>query len=260
MFIQYNDLKDDNRLPAGACYIEPRDSEAIYVAKGETLAKFIERVSESRAKKGYPELPPAELRALVVSSIERNVSREVLREYFEPHAARPNMSQVVQLARTLARQVGQREADYNTRQSRTAHCLGCAKHKAHNNIGRFSNAVIGGVIKAVSTTESLANLHMSQEEQKLGVCGMCGCNLANKIRLNLSSVIASIGPHQIDSLLGVYGDKAFDACWILHESLDSKSARTTLEMKLGLTRQQYGRALLTEYIKNKALEAAKNKG
>ena len=197
---------------------------------------------------------------LIVGSLERSTPRNELRRYFEPKAVRPEFSQIVSLAKAVATQVGRKEASFNLRQERASKCSNCAIHRKHDSIATAANSMIKKAVDLVSdkSHESLAELNFSKLEQELGVCGMCGCKLSTKIRINVMSALNSVHPNQIDRLLND-GAEAFDACWILSEALADPTIRKTLEDKLNRTKGKVGRALLVKNIQRKHIAAAKDK-
>lgn len=257
MFIQYSSLKDESKLPIGAYYTEPRDLEKIHVLPGDTLKKFTQKVENSREEKNYPKLNDADLTFLIVLSLEKTTPNAKVSKYFDQKAILPQFSQVAQLAKTLTSQLGRNVVGYNQRQDRADKCMGCVLNQApaRNNIAQLANSAISKAIHAVSKdSESLLDLESSDKEKNLGACGMCGCNLTNKVKMQILSVLTSVRPDQIDTLFKVYGIDAFDMCWILNETLTETHLRKYIEDKLVHSNNSDA---LSKYLAKKQEEAVK---
>lgn len=257
-FIQQSDLISDSKLSPSSYYTEPRDLHNIYVLRSETLAQFTTRVVNYRKSKGYPPLNPNELRLLVVASLERTTPKKDMGRYFVTKAVLPQFSQIAQLAKVIVTQAGKRSVSYNTRQDRVDKCLSCKLHKSNNSIGNFAAATITKALDLVSDTsqDTLAALQVSDRERALGTCGMCGCGLSNKVRIDVMGALASLHPGQLDMIIRIYGIKAFESCWVLNESVKDGNTRQLLVNKLKRTRTN-GAALLKEYITSMHLKAVK---
>lgn len=256
-FITYFDLIDDSKLPPNSYYIEPRDLYKVLVDKADTYLTFSQKVIAYRASKKYPKLNPNELRFLILSSLEKNTSKQDLPKYFEQKASLPQFGQLAMLAKTITANIGQRSVGYNTRQERAKKCLSCVIHRGRNNVAAMS--AMKQVINAVADNshETLKDLQLSPEEEKLGTCGMCGCGLKAKVAVSSLGVLSSLGPNHIDTLLKVYGYKAFDMCWILNEALQDHNLKGLLEAKLKSSAVK-GKELYLQYINEKLKESKSN--
>lgn len=254
MFIQANDLKDESILPPNAFYREPRDHSTIHVEPGDTLEKFIKKVSISREEKNYPPLKEEDLRILVVACLEKTTPPSEHPTYFQRKSVNPAFGKVFELTQALVSQINSKAPSFELRQKRAETCLACPMHQGNMQVASFMANTIKKVLDIIQSQESLDQLNASPKEKQLGVCGMCGCGMTNKIRMELYGALSSINPAQLDTFLANLGVEAFDTCWILKESIGSLKCRSVLEAKLKHTHNR-GLDLLKANLQAKVIKA-----
>jgi hypothetical protein len=227
-FVSYFDLKDPKKpLPPSAKFLDPYDNTMFMVEKGENLADLTKRVELSREKKGFPAFDPADLRTYIVTSLAETCNQEDLQTFFHKKTTLPEFNKAVSLARTIIRnRLTTNESSFDLRMSRTNKCLSCPLHVAR------SAPVPHPVVKAIEKLTRLDEILISDDEKKLGSCGMCGCDLKTKIRLSLMGAIAALTPEELRTALLKAGNKLFDGCWILNESLQDARLKNVLESKV----------------------------
>src|SRR5690606_25254721 len=132
---------------------------------------------------------------------------------------------------------------YLKRQKRAQKCMGCVLHKKQARVSKPT----AKIIESVSLLKSILK---SDTENKHGVCGACGCGLQSKVRFGVRSVLAGLTPEQIDLVLSAYKDKAFSACWMLGESLETTETKLIIEQKMKHVSPN-NNAFLKAYLINK---------
>lgn len=248
MFPQYYDLKDENKLPITAKFVDPYDGTEYRPLPKETLTQFIGRISSDRQKKDYPEFFPHEVKMLVIMHLAETAARLDLKNLFEPKAITPDFAQVVNLAKTLVQQKYYfHAADYQTRQKRAASCGPCKLHRTNTkNLTTLSDSV--------KKLAGLKDLVQSPEEKALGMCGACGCALTAKVGFDLQAVLASLSPEQIRSILLLYGPQSFDICWMLRECVEDANLQKILARKVVLSGERT-KEMLDAYKSEKIMRA-----
>lgn len=229
MLNYYYDLHNDDQLPVGGKFFDPYDRTLFRTQLNTTLPEFIKQIKISREEKEYPQLLDSELHQLVVASLYESCPPQLRGKYFVKRVATANLSQVVSLATTLAYNLIHHEnaASLKTREQRAAKCLDkCIFHRQ----GSSWSKVVSKVINSIT---GLKDLVQSESETKLGTCGMCGgCNLQDKVKLPLVSIIAGLHPERLDLLVRAYKEKAFSKCWIAEEALQNAVTKKYLSNRL----------------------------
>lgn len=246
LFQQYYDLKSELTLPSSGKFYDPYDDAIFSPLANETLPQLMTRINNRRAAQ-TPPLPlfeDSELRLLVTLSLAESSSPQQLKTHFVPKAVTTEFSDAINFAKTL---VSQRfyfnQQPFQTRQARASHCHACKLHKAK---AAFSKTL-------TNTTEKLAGIKdyvRSPNEEALGVCGMCGCDLKNKVGFAITPILADLSPDQLQRILLLYGPKAFDVCWILKEALTDGTTARLLEAKVKHSGQRTEN-MLADYKSNK---------
>jgi hypothetical protein len=231
MFTTVQALIDESKFPPNAYYAEPRDNSKTYPTNSDTLDTFSTKIANMRAEKGFPQLNPQDLYALIVTSLENTTQSSLRPRYFHGVQVRPSISQVWGLAKTITAQASNNLATATQREDRSRKCLQCPLHKASGAVSPIVLAAINKSMEAVSH-ESLSNLQQSDLEKRLGTCGMCGCGMQSKIRTSLLATLAALGPNQLDKLLKIVGPKAFGSCWILDEAVSNTNFKQILMQKV----------------------------
>lgn len=251
MFIHYYELRNENVLPPGAYFEDPIDGSQYYTKEKESLGEFINRITKTREEKGLLELSEDSLKTLVTISLSETVKDKQLDRYFVRKSMNPSVSQVISAAKTLITQrIRGKQASYNTRQSRASACLGCSLHDSKS---RFSWALS----KAITAAASLEAIQQSESERRLGTCKACGCGLQEKIRFDISPIIASLGPTDIFNILKVYESKSFSHCWMLKEANSEPATKDLLKRKVDHLPNPYN-AMLQVYEAEMIQRAKKN--
>lgn len=232
-FASYYDLKDESNLPPNATFVDPYDGFSYAVQPKETLSQFMSRILERRRSQGYPEMFPAEFKAIVVISLSNQADKKILDTYFIQKSVTPTVSEMISLASTTVSQLKQRShVSYLTRQVRADKCNGCA---LHNNKKLIKPSITSLATKLVGLNEVV----QSEKEKGLGVCGVCGCGLQAKVKYETMAVLAGLTPEQLAKIVRVYGDNAFEKCWILNEAVNNPAVEQALAKKLAIAGSEY---------------------
>lgn len=227
----YFTLVNENALPAFTVFVDPSDEHQTSPRKLEGLAQFSTRINTEREQRGLPAVETEALNQLVTDVIYELAPIELRETLFKPNRTPPTLTQAYSFfkatAQTLINGVG---ISPKQRQARAEHCLGgCAFHSSNV---RWSSAA-QKVTKAVSFKESL----QTPAEKILGHCKACGgCPLQEKVKYDLTSVLAALTPDQIDNMLRVYPKDAFTRCWMLKEALQDPSTKHLLRAKIASLR------------------------
>lgn len=221
---QYYELKSEDSLPVGAYFTDPYDNAYFQVIPKETLSQFLKRISDHRAANKHPELRTDDLKTMVVTFLVETCPPNKLNSYFVLKAIHPQFSQVVQFAKAIAREKIQNRGIVGTKQQRerALKCLSCPFHQRSGIPPHTSTVLLRGL---------LGNT-VYPEQGQLGVCGMCGCGLKEKVKFQLEGVVRDLKPHQLDTILKAAGTRAFDICWILNEALSNSVILKTLKAKM----------------------------
>lgn len=244
MFNQYYDLEDPKKLPPGALFVDPIDNTHFRVSPKESLDDFTNRIQESRVKKRQPLYFPEHLKQFVVASFVEYSDQKTLSLYFRAKPQLPSFSEILSLAKQMASQRKRGEvSSYEQRQARAKKCSECKLHKAAGRIDKDT-------MQKVEKLSGLESLQRSALESSLGTCGMCGCNMATKIRFSLDNVIANLSPENMQKLLTAYGASAFKVCWIFEEALEEPSFTEKIKTKLKHA-GNVGHSLLQTFLTSK---------
>lgn len=255
-FITKSVLIDESKLPPNSSYLESRDNSKTIVLHNETFQQFCDRIVTIRSQKGYPPFMPNDLRELVLESLYTTTPPPQRSLYFKHEAFLPTFGQAISLAKTLVAQVAQNQAPFDVREKRAVKCNKCPLHLTKS-MSPMLNAVVSRAINAVSANyEDLSKLESSELQKTVGACGVCGCALTNKLKVNTLSAITSLTAPQIEKITRVFGKKAFgdDGCWMLGECLTNVNLKTILNTKLRATANRSD-LILEEYLSDKLQEA-----
>lgn len=223
-YTRYFELKDDKKLPISGRFIDPYDNTPYLITKKDTIDAIIHKVSEDRKKKQLPEISPSVLKPLIVMSLAETCSDKDLRDHFNPVALSPKFGQVMSFLKTVAYEATHKNTVcLKQRKERASKCLTCFFHKARAKGPNLANNLPIAAMKDSLTYE---------EEEKLGVCGLCGCPMEAKVKFELMSVLAGLSPDQLSIGLSSFGPKMFDTCWIFQESLSRADTKRILRGKL----------------------------
>lgn len=224
VYTRYFELKNDKKLPISGRFIDPYDNTPYLITKKDTLEDIIHKVTEDRKTKNIPPISPSVLKPLVVMSLAETCSDRDLRDCFVPVAHAPKFAQVLSFIKALATETtSKNNVSIKQRKERASKCQGCFFHKARAQGPTLINKI---------PLESLKNSLSYEEEEKLGVCGLCGCPMQAKVKFDLMSVLAGLVPEQLDLGLTTLGPKAFDTCWIFGESLQNPNTSKLLRNKV----------------------------
>ena len=226
MFNHFYDLKSEAKLPQGAKFVDPYDRTTFTVNPSENLQTFLKRIQNYRETKNYPQIIDIELRPLVVTSFYESTEQDKRAAFFELKAVPATFTQITSLARTIATEsINQNTITGKQREHRAAKCLGCVFHRT-NGVSKPR------LTKVVTKLVGLSRVSVSENEEKLGQCGMCGCELKAKVRFQLISVLSALLPEQVVKLVNMYKAAAFSKCWILEESLEHVTYKDLIRKKL----------------------------
>lgn len=240
-------LKSNSNLPTDAHFLDPFDKEAYTPTPGEDFPQFIKRIKDSRALKNKPRIDDTHLHQFVTVSLSQTIPPSRINQYFDTQDVPPTLTQVVGFAQTFWRALRDNQnISIRQRQERASGCLTCTLHIPVKNDGFFATAA-----------ETLTNLvtgpaqHETYEaEQKLGKCGMCGCNLKDKVKYTTYAVMVGVTSDDLEKILGLYGQHSFNKCWILREGLQEQPTNELINKRLSATNQ--GTHLLKVYHAQKA--------
>lgn len=227
--LTYHTLRDEGKLPPGTRFVDPYDHTPFLVNKGETFTQLITRIAQSREEKGYSAIEPETLKQLVTDSLFESSSNKIKQQYFQEQQANPTQSQIFSFIRaTASTLVNAVTISPKQRQTRASHCLsGCRFHSKGSTWGQTLGKVVSKIVGIHDATTS-------EEEKAVGICTMCGgCALKTKVGYSLNSVLVALTPEQLDRMLAVYGNKAFEVCWIFKEAISDPQANHLLTLKLG---------------------------
>lgn len=227
MFQYYFDLKNDDKLPLGAKFIDPYDNEEFVVEKEQTLPDFISKIQNSRVSKGQPKVQHDQMRVFVVSSLYETTNEKLRNIFFKQVKSSPEISQIIGVTKTMVNELvhGHKEIPGALRQKRALKCMGCKLHKPSGGWSASANRLIKNIV-------GLKDVKQSKEEQKLGTCGMCGCGLAKKVQFSAGASLNGVSPQNLDKLMMMYREKAFDTCWVLNETVRDEKWGIVLRKKL----------------------------
>jgi hypothetical protein len=251
-FSHYYELKSENKLPPNTVVTDPIDNTTFRVETTDNLDSLCEKLNESRKKKGFTVMSKDHMKTLFLITLVEQTPPHLIDTYFKPVAIPPQFGQIISLARAV---VHEWKSDQSTstvqRQNRAKHCLVCPLHRRSgqaptvppNLLDRFGFA-------------SLAQSMYYPEEDQLGACGMCGCNLQLKVKVNIRACIASLTPENLDLILNMFGSNAFSVCWMLKEGIENADTKRILQAKMRNGRAD-GEQKLHQYLSVKADEALK---
>lgn len=227
-FKLYYDLKSVNNLPLKSKFVDPYDGHAYIPRKEDTLDSFIDRIVKEKKERKTPEMFPNELRSAVILSLSEECPKQDLNIYFIQKAIPPSVSELLSVTKTTIAQIKNNiQVTYKKRQERADVCFSnkCRLHSKYTIINPAAIALVEKVM-------SINTLNTSEKEHALGSCGMCGCGLVAKNKLNVMNILAGLTPGHLAKLIKPMQEKAFDSCWILKESLDDPKTKKLLIGKL----------------------------
>lgn len=245
MFISYNELKNESKLPPDSYFIDPYDRDKVYIKEGETLKQFQDRLSQIREDKGLSPIEPEEFKTYIQMSLYESSSKDKRAAYFISKAKLPQFSELVSFVKTAVTEVYQTNKEsVQKRENRASKCLApCKLHVPLGNsfLEKATKRVVGVLANSITAKEAFSY----PDERKLGKCGMCGCFLQEKVKFNNLSNLAGVTPDNLNKILAVYKEDAFDACWMLHEAVRNQDQKKVLTGKLKNTKS--GIELLEKY-------------
>ena len=141
MLHHYYDIKDENKLPLKATFVDPYDNESFLVEKEETLSNFINKIQKRREEKGLAKIEDGQMRVFVVSSLYESTDKKLHDIFFIKKKATANFAQVVSLAKTMATEMihGHKEIPGALRRQRALKCLSCKLHKGGSGWSAVAN-------------------------------------------------------------------------------------------------------------------------
>ena len=249
-FTTYYELINESQLPPGSFFTDPYDNTTFKIETTDNLDSVATKVSEKRKSRGYPIIREQDLKILITASLVENTPDPIRTRFFKPVAIPVTPGQVISLAKAIVTEMRrQNPSSTIMRQSRAKHCMDCPYHRPSAEAPAPTPTLLDTLGFA-----SLAHAVYYPEEERLGACGMCGCDLKTKVKTHIDSSLAGLTPEHLDLILRFLGAKAFDSCWILKECISHPHTKQILiqKMRNGAVN---GEQLLQVYLKSKAEEA-----
>ena len=215
-------------LPRGVTIIDPVTGVKYVVNEFASFLELKKAFKESREKfDSRFILPEEELEVLLLVLLRGQTPIEHHVRYFkETKNNIPGVNELFGFAKLLVNTAvsGSNGVPYGKQFIRASKCIsGCGFHKSVSDnsllsrgASMLSNASLGAGADSLKGHKDLWG--------KLGSCGMCGCNLKEKVRFDLGNILGSVHADNLVGLVRMYGIKLFDVCWIFEELLRERKS------------------------------------
>jgi len=233
MLKEYYDLISDDKLPAGAKFVDPYDRHTFVVQDTQTLEDLTNLINGRREAKNLPSFEDKVLRQLIISAIYDSTPEAQLPNYFMRKTGFAGISSYIQLASTIMYEYMHSDnVSIEKRVKRAKNfCLNnCPFHSRNTSWASSAKKVVTKVFDKITSLDSVASY---EEEGRLGTCSACGgCVLSAKNKASVSSVLVGTSPGHLEKMVHAWGENSFEKCWILKESLETTKDKTSISKKL----------------------------
>jgi hypothetical protein len=221
-------LKDNNKLPNGAKFIDPYDAYNLYTEINDTLDIFLGKINNRRISISQPTIDRLILEPVVVSMLYESSNDTDRNKYFRATTSMATIANIKNVAKAMYYQAKNNEnVPLKTQKERATMCGGCA----FNDKNSSWTAIATQVVNSISSTEDLVDF---PEKQNLGSCLACGgCDLKAKVGYGINSLVESLSDDSIEVMSQFFGLKNFvSKCFILKEGIESPNTKQKLISKL----------------------------
>lgn len=221
----YFTLKDPVSIPhSNTVILEPFDNTLFRPTPKDTLETLLSQIKKHRLDNNYQYIDDDQLKNYIIKCLYETSTSRQKANYFKPTSSTPTISQAAQFLKAFYTEVTTSDT-VSTKQAkdRATYCLKCPHHKKSATPPAFLDTI---------APNSLESNLVFDELKELGVCGICGCGMQNKIKLSTNATIASLSPQNFETLFRFSNTKAFTTCWIFSEAVSKTHLTRLLSAKL----------------------------